>query len=208
MNNKSILRKLSLVAMALAFFSAIFTSCKKEDDKPVISTGCEDCTTFDTSYVKDGTEILETIITIVDKGKGVGTITFTKDRTWVLNGFVFVNDGQTLTIEPGTIIKGQSGQGEKASALIVARGAKIMAAGTATDPIVFTAEADALRRKADGSGFENGGNLPFTARGLWGGVIILGDAPVSPESGATAQIEGIPADVVEDVKEDNSTESK
>ena len=195
MNNKSILRKLSLVAMALAFFSAIFTSCKKEDDKPVISTGCEDCTTFDTSYVKDGTEILETIITIVDKGKGVGTITFTKDRTWVLNGFVFVNDGQTLTIEPGTIIKGQSGQGEKASALIVARGAKIMAAGTATDPIVFTAEADALRRKADGSGFENGGNLPFTARGLWGGVIILGRASQNTAPAEQA-IEGIPTDEV------------
>jgi hypothetical protein len=193
MNNNSILGKFSMSAIAVALFSMTFTACKKDDDTPTTKTVCEDCTTFDTSYVKGGTDILETIITIDDNGAGLGTMILTKNKTWVLEGFVFVNEGQTLTIEPGTIIKGQSGQGEKASALIVARGAKIMASGTAAEPIIFTAEADALRRKADGTGYENGGNLPFTARGLWGGVIILGKASQNTAPAEQA-IEGIPTD--------------
>ncbi|NNF01137.1 MAG: hypothetical protein HKN22_00490, partial [Bacteroidia bacterium] len=97
----------------------------------------------------------------------------------ILDGGVFVNSGQVLTIEQGTTIKGKSGQGEEASAFIVARGAKINAVGTASEPIIFTSESD------------NGSNLPATARGLWGGVIILGNATLNSATGETA-IEGIP----------------
>lgn len=57
-------------------------------------------------------------IHITDNGKGTGTTTWTSDREYLLDGFVFVNDGQTLTIEPGTIIKAATGQKENASALI------------------------------------------------------------------------------------------
>lgn len=194
MNNKSIFGKLSISAIAVALFSVVtFTSCKKDDDEKVDPIVTSDSTVFTTTQILDGTDVLETIVTVKDNGKGTGTMTFTKDKTWVLDGFVFVNDGQTLTIEPGTVIKGQSGQGENASALIVARGAKIMAEGTAAAPIVFTAEADGYRIKADGTGYENGGNLPFTARGLWGGVIILGKATQNTTPAEQA-IEGIPTD--------------
>ncbi len=119
-------------------------------------------------------------VTITDNGKGTGTTTWTSDNVYILNGFVFVNDGQTLTIEAGTIIKGKPGQGENASALIVARGGKIIARGTAERPIIFTAEADDLQ-----------GAVPDLDNGLWGGVIILGKARLNTDP-STQQIEGIP----------------
>jgi hypothetical protein len=121
------------------------------------------------------------------------------DETWsaasihVLQDRVIVKSGVTLTIEPGTIIKGQAGQEANASALVIARGAKINAAGTAAKPIIFTSVADEV---AIGQKF--GVNLSSSkTKGFWGGVIILGSAPISPKTGATEQIEGIPADVVE-----------
>ncbi len=120
------------------------------------------------------------VIRIADNGEGTGTTTWTANNTYILDGLVFVNDGQTLTIEAGTIIKGRAGQGENASALIVARGGKIMAEGTAELPIIFTAEADDLN-----------GSVADLDDGLWGGVIILGKAILNTVPGEQ-QIEGIP----------------
>jgi hypothetical protein len=117
---------------------------------------------------------------IKDNGSGTGTVTWSANQDYILEGFVFVNDGQTLTIEAGTVIRAKTGQAENASALIVARGGKIIAQGTATKPIVFTVEGDNL-----------GGSIPFDSKGLWGGVIILGNAPLNV-SGNEALIEGIP----------------
>ncbi|NOX47972.1 MAG: hypothetical protein GXO89_13440 [Chlorobi bacterium] len=118
--------------------------------------------------------------TISDNGSGTGTTTWKSGKTYFIEGFVFVNEGQTLTIEPGCIIKGKAGQGENASALIVARGGKILAEGTADNPIVFTAEADDLN-----------GSVSTTDRGLWGGLIVLGKAGLNSTPGES-QIEGIP----------------
>lgn len=119
-------------------------------------------------------------ILVEDTGEGTGTTTWTANNIYILQGLVFVNDGQTLTIEPGTIIKGRAGQGENASALIVARGGKIMAEGTATDPIIFTAEADDLA-----------GSVADLDDGLWGGLILLGKATLNTVPNSQ-QIEGIP----------------
>src|SRR6056297_290825 len=117
---------------------------------------------------------------ITDLGGGTGSVTWTNDKTYILDGFVFVNDGQTLTIEPGTVIRARTGQGSLSSALIVARGGKIIAEGTRTDPIIFTVEGDDLK-----------GSIPLEASGLWGGVIILGNAPVNTDTGED-MVEGIP----------------
>ncbi len=119
-------------------------------------------------------------ILIEDNGNGTGTTTWTANNTYVLQGLVFVNVGQILTIEAGTVIKGRAGQGENASALIVARGGKIMAEGTATAPIIFTAESDDLS-----------GSVADLDDGLWGGVIVLGKAKLNTVPGEQ-QIEGIP----------------
>ncbi|WP_338769717.1 PKD domain-containing protein [Bernardetia sp. ABR2-2B] len=120
------------------------------------------------------------VIAAGDTGIGKDTITWTKDKVWVLDGFVFVNEGQTLTIEAGTVIKGKTGEGENASALVVARGGKVIANGTANEPVIFTAEADNLN-----------GNLGADENGEWGGLIILGKAGLNSSPGTSA-IEGIP----------------
>ncbi len=122
-----------------------------------------------------------TLVNITDADiKAAGNdINWTKDNTYVLDGFVFVNDGQTLNIEAGTVIKGKAGETDNASALIIAQGGKIMAEGTATDPIVFTFEGDS------GTGQEP------SLQGQWGGLILLGKASLNSTPGVSA-IEGIP----------------
>ncbi len=121
-------------------------------------------------------------IIVTDDGSGTGTVTWTSDHIYILEGFVFVNDGQVLTIEAGTVIKGKPGQEENASALIVARGGRLVAQGTASEPIIFTAGADDLE-----------GSVNDTDRGLWGGLILLGKGLTN--NGTTDKaIEGIPTE--------------
>ncbi len=50
--------------------------------------------------------------TFRDMGEGTGTITWKKGNDYLLEGLVFVNDGQVLTIEPGAVIRFREGQGE------------------------------------------------------------------------------------------------
>lgn len=151
---------------------------KEDDDEPCI---------YDTTTV---TPEPDSLVTITDNGSGTGTVTWTKDKIYILDGRVFVNSGQTLTIEAGTVIKGRAGTGENASALIVARGGKIMAEGTAALPIIFTCEADPTYRKSDGTLFQSPA-LSSSQTGLWGGLILLGKAGLNSTPGETA-IEGIP----------------
>ena len=115
-----------------------------------------------------------------DQGSGTGTVTWKKDKTYIVSGLVFVNDGQVLTIEAGTVIRAKTGQGNQSSALVVARGGKIIARGKPDQPIIFTVEGDDLE-----------GSVPLKTRGLWGGLIILGNAPVHAPTGESF-IEGIP----------------
>ncbi len=114
--------------------------------------------------------------------------TLTKDKIWELEGRVVVADGATLTIEAGTIIKAFAGSGSQASTLIIARGGKIDAQGTATAPIIMTSTSDNIK-----VGETAGTNLSENDRGLWGGLLILGNAPGSFEGDVSeVQIEGIP----------------
>lgn len=115
---------------------------------------------------------------------------WTKDNIYVLNGKVVVDAGNTLTIEAGTVIKAENATGSLASALIVAQGATIMANGTADEPIIFTSVKDEIE-----PGMIVSPNLTEADNQLWGGVVILGKAPISAADGDNvAQIEGIPAD--------------
>src|SRR5690606_31854975 len=107
----------------------------------------------------------------------------------ILDGKVVVGDGATLTIEAGTIIKGAEGQETTASALVVDQGGKLMAEGTPGKPIIFTSVLDGIKQGETASTLDN------SSTGLWGGVIVLGKAPISVNGDLeTAQIEGIPAD--------------
>ncbi|MCB0260199.1 MAG: T9SS C-terminal target domain-containing protein, partial [Calditrichaeota bacterium] len=72
----------------------------------------------------------QTVITVTDADIQPGqTVNWTANNTYLLDGFVFVDDGAVLNIQAGTVIKGKPGQGTDASALIVARGGKIYAEG-------------------------------------------------------------------------------
>ena len=116
----------------------------------------------------------------------VTNTTWVTGNTYVLENRIAVVDGVTLTIEPGVIIKGQVGSGSNATALVIARGGKIMAEGTASAPIIFTSIADEI----EAGQIESPNVLP-TRGGLWGGLIVLGKAPISADADAV-QIEGIP----------------
>jgi len=93
--------------------------------------------------------------------------TWSTCNTYVLEDYIYVN-GSTLTVDPGTQIRGLNG-----SALIIEKDAMIMAKGTADAPIVFTSN--------------NIDDSP--ARGDWGGLVLLGDAPTNI---GTGQAEGFP----------------
>lgn len=120
-----------------------------------------------------------------------GSETWTKDKVYELAGRITVVDGATLTIEGGTIIKGQAGSGANATALLIARGGTLNANGTADAPIIFTSVADEITPAQVASGDFKSPNLDPDINGLWGGLIVLGRAAISA-SDAEVQIEGIP----------------
>ncbi|MEM1214183.1 MAG: T9SS C-terminal target domain-containing protein, partial [Bacteroidota bacterium] len=119
-----------------------------------------------------------------------GSLVANTDYTWetgqeyLLDGLVYLEEGGTLTIEPGVVIKAKSAptNGDNTSALIITKGAQIFANGTADMPIIFTAEIDDVNDPNDRDVNDD--------RGLWGGVIILGNATLATTDG-TASIEGI-----------------
>ena len=128
-------------------------------------------------------------VPVVSKTGNVCDETWTKDNIYVLNGKVVVPDGCTLTIEAGTIIKAEDDPGTLASALVVARGGMLMAEGTATEPIIFTSITDQIM-----PGQLVSPNLTEFDNKLWGGLIVLGRAPISAGDGDdVALIEGLPA---------------
>ncbi len=128
----------------------------------------------------------EQLVINVD-GNITANTTWETGKTFILKSRIAVVSGVTLTIQPGVVVKGEAGTGANATALIIARGAKLMAEGTATAPIIFTSVADEIE-----PGQIESPNLEPTLNGLWGGLLILGNAPISA-SAETVQIEGIPA---------------
>ena len=120
-------------------------------------------------------------------GKISENTTWYSDSIYTLRGRVIVEAGASLTIEPGCLIKGEPGAGAMASALLIARGAKIYAEGTPGAPIIFTTIIDSIQ-----PGMLVSPNLDEYANGLWGGLIVLGYAPISA-SASPLQIEGIPS---------------
>lgn len=105
----------------------------------------------------------------VPEGDVPANTVWTADKIYRLNGFVRVQDGITLTIEPGTVVIGNRAS---KGTLIVQRGGKLIADGTAEKPIVFTSER------------EPGSREP----GDWGGIVLCGRAPNN--QGTEVELEG------------------
>ncbi|MBK8807698.1 MAG: hypothetical protein IPO21_14080 [Bacteroidales bacterium] len=89
----------------------------------------------------------------------------TCDKLYILDKKIYVGNGDTLTILPGTVVKATAQTGLTSSALIVTRGGKIFAEGSECSPIIFTSVSDPLD-----------GTYSFTNKETWGGIIILGKA--------------------------------
>lgn len=138
----------SFVCLAVALGALMVTGCEKENSSGEEPGGGENPQQilFNGNEIGNGNQEFE--IT------GAHTL---KRGTYVLKGWVYVTDGAQLTIEPGTIIKGDL---KTKAALIAERGGKIIAKGTADSPIVFTSNQAAGSRKP----------------GDWGGIILCGKA--------------------------------
>ncbi|MFD2865279.1 hypothetical protein [Mucilaginibacter antarcticus] len=145
------MKKRSLILMLAA--SLFVTACSKNNDP-----------------INDGPDVVVPSNTVEVSGDISANTTWSASKMYLIKGFVYVTNGATLTIEPGTIIKG-----DKASkgTLVITRGAKINAAGTAAKPIVFTSNVATGGRGA----------------GDWGGLILLGKAPINFANGVN-NIEG------------------
>jgi hypothetical protein len=173
------MKKLNLLLLAFFAVAVLFTACSDDEE-----------TTTPTPTPQEDEIIVSTNIT-ADQ-------TWTADKIYILAGRISVESGATLTIEPGTIIKGQAGTGANATALLVARGGMLMAEGTANAPIIFTSIADEITPERVASGDFKSPNLDPDINGLWGGVLVLGNARISASNEDTGaqldelQIEGIP----------------
>jgi len=171
------------VALLATAMTMPFAACSSDDDDNAAIDSQTDAYVWGTEgsiktcdhllFASDGTE--SSIGTVIGNGdkefvfKGKQTL---KKGTYLLKGWVYVADGSVLTIEPGTIIKGDK---ESAASLIVEPGGKLIAQGTATQPIVFTsAQAKGNRKPGD-----------------WGGLIICGKS-TNNKGVLGQQIEGGP----------------
>lgn len=165
------MKKFLFSLLAIASFAV--SSCSSDDNGTTPTDDDPDPTSE---------EITKTGVLTVDE-------TWTAENIYILDGKVVVGDGITLTIEAGTIIKGAEGQETLASALVVDQGGTLIAEGTADSPIIFTSVLDGIEQG------QTTGTLTTSDTGLWGGVIVLGKAPISVNGDVeTAQIEGLPAD--------------
>jgi hypothetical protein len=104
-----------------------------------------------------------------------------------LRSLVFVDSGAVLVIKPGTWIFGKpSSENVFFSGLVVAAGGRIYAEGTEENPIVFTAYGDDPEDPYD---------LGPGARFMWGGLFLLGNAPISnPDANGKHLMKGTPPD--------------
>lgn len=113
--------------------------------------------------------------TVTVSGELTASTTWTANNVYLIQGFYYVRSGATLTIEPGTVIRGDK---DTKGTLLIERGAKLMAKGSVDKPIVFTSNLEAGSR----------------AYGDWGGVVLCGKAAINVPGGK-ATIEGGPTSV-------------
>lgn len=147
--------------------AALLSGCSdKGGDSASTGTPLDDTGTTNPDCVEEGGACVLT-------GSYTSDLTLTADKPWLLRSAVLIGDDSsdvTLTIEAGTKIYGESATG---GLLVITRGAKINAVGTATAPIVFSSD------QAVGS----------RARGDWGGVAINGRGPINACTDGTTPCE-------------------
>lgn len=144
--------------LGLALAATFFTSCG--DD------GTADIIINDNSTTNNGGGTPTTGQIVELKGNYSSNLTLDSSKSYLITGPTIFEDGATLTIPAGTVVKAAATGADVY--LAIAQGAKIMAEGTSSQPIIFTSNA----------------NTPNA--GDWGGLIILGKAPINSVAGGTA----------------------
>ncbi|MDB5256473.1 MAG: hypothetical protein JWM14_1168 [Chitinophagaceae bacterium] len=151
----------------LIFIFALSTSRAQQSDMNGYrgAIGEQDWTKNWTSFSPNGNHYMthsSVIPRIIDKD-----LTLTNKNTYLLSGAVYVTNKAVLTIEAGTVIRGES---ETCGTLVITKGSKLIAAGTERDPIVFTSNKSVGERKS----------------GDWGGIILIGNAMTNHIGGVNA----------------------
>lgn len=183
------------MAVVIGLFTFTFNSCSEDtqtfenctngiddDGDGLIDCNDPDCANFSNCNTSDDPT--------VELGGSVGTRTLHPDTIYVIDRFTYVDDGDILTILPGTILKAKTGDGADASALIIARGGTLLAEGSADKPIIFTSVNDGIAVGETTSTLD-----PALDAGKWGGLIILGRAPISAtvaKGDTETSVEGVP----------------
>ena len=169
------MKKLIYSIFTIAALAGTFVSCGGDDDNGNTPT----------PETKDGVINSQTdpdLDPAALEGNVTADVTLSNDQNWNLTGPLNVKDGATLTIEEGTTILAATGGTDVY--LIVEQGGKLMANGTQAAPIRFTSAATDKKS------------------GDWGGVLLLGRAPIS--GGGTSLTEVVQLPYGGDVENDNS----
>lgn len=131
---------------------------------------------------------------VVSNDIASGTVeTWHAANTYLLSTMIYVQSNATLTIEPGTVIKGvtngapRAGITDPISGLWVTRGGKLYATGTVDMPITFTFDGDDVNDPDD---------VPAGTQGQWGGLVLLGKAFINSALSATGAVATPKFDVV------------
>lgn len=157
--------------LLLGFAAALFISCERDDTSEII---INDNSVTNVTNGDGDTVGRETVILTPASGTITEDLLLEASKDYIINGATIVAAGAVLTIEPGTTIKAEAGPNVY---LAIEQGAQIIANGTATNPILFTS------------------NSAAPAAGDWGGIILLGRAPVNSVTGtatATSEIGNLP----------------
>jgi hypothetical protein len=130
-------------------------------------------------------------------------VTWTADNEYLLRTMIYVQTNATLIIKPGTVIKGATvvpeelrrrGIPELISGLWVSQGGTLIADGTREQPIILTAEGDELT-----------GNIPPTETGLWGGVVLMGNAVINSAKHVVGNVSDPKFDLYEGLENNPAT---
>lgn len=145
--------------LGLALAATLFTSCGDDDTADIVIN--DNSTTNN-----NGGGTTNTTCDVELKGNYTADLTLDSSKCYTITGPTIFEDGTTLTIPAGTVIKAAATGADVY--LAIGQGAKIMAEGTSSQPIIFTSNA----------------NTPNA--GDWGGLILLGKAPINSVAGGTA----------------------
>ncbi|CAM1334532.1 multidrug transporter [Tenacibaculum aestuariivivum] len=156
--------------LGLALAATLLTSCGDDETADIIIN--DNSVTNNTNG--DGNP--DTNLSIELKGNYANNLMLDASKSYLITGPVIIEDGATLTIPAGTIIKAAATGADVY--LAIAQGAKIIAEGTSNQPIIFTSNATT----------QNAGD--------WGGLILLGKAPINSVTGgdntSTSEIASLP----------------